>query len=65
LNKLREKFGRLAKLMNVKLYIPDVQHCTDNGVMIALAGAKRFKRFGSSDLSVDAVAREGLEQIQH
>ena len=63
--KLREKFSRLAKLMNVKLYIPDVQHCTDNGVMIALAGAKRFKRFGSSDLSVDAVAREGLEQIQH
>ncbi len=61
--KLREKFNRLAKLMNVQLYIPDVQHCTDNGVMIALAGAQRFKRSGPSDLSVDAVAREGLEQI--
>jgi N6-L-threonylcarbamoyladenine synthase len=61
--RLREKFNLLAKEMNVKLHIPDMQHCTDNGVMIALAGARRFKQFGSSDLSVDAVAREGLEQI--
>ncbi len=61
--KLREKFNRLAQLVNIKLYIPDAQHCTDNGVMIALAGAHRFKKSCPSDLSVDAVAREGLEQI--
>ncbi len=61
--RLREKFNRLAEKLSVKLHIPDTQHCTDNGVMIALAGARRFTKFGPSDLSVDAVAREGLEQI--
>lgn len=61
--RLCEKFSILAKRTDVKLHIPDLQYCTDNGVMIAMAGAKRFKEFGASDLSVDAVARESLESI--
>ncbi len=61
--RLHEKFAQLAEEMRVKLHIPGIQYCTDNGVMIALAGVRRFKKFGPSDLSVDAVAREGLDMI--
>lgn len=60
---LREKFQELAHRTGVTLDIPDSQHCTDNGAMIALAGERRFKRFGASDLTVDAVSREALECI--
>jgi N6-L-threonylcarbamoyladenine synthase len=61
--KLRDKFGDLTQKMGVALLLPEIQYCTDNGVMIARAGAERFNRFGPSDLSVDAVAREKLEDI--
>ena len=61
--RLREKFSVLTEKMDVTLLLPEAHYCTDNGVMIARAGAERFKRFGPSDLSVDAVARERLEQI--
>ncbi len=63
--RLRERFFILAKEKGITCHIPDIQHCTDNGVMIALAGAQRFKKFGPSDLSVDAVAREPLDKIRH
>jgi len=62
-SRLREKFTNLAKNRNVKLHVPEMQFCTDNGVMIARAGAERFKRFGPSDLTTDVVAREKLEDI--
>lgn len=61
--RLRGRFRTLAKEKKVKLYIPDLLYCTDNGIMIALAGEQRFKKFGPSDLLVDAVAREALEKI--
>lgn len=63
--RLRERFFILAKEKGITCHIPGLQHCTDNGVMIALAGAQRFKKFGPSDLSVDAVAREPLDKIRH
>ncbi len=62
-NRLREKFLILATKMNISLHMPELQYCTDNGVMIARAGLERFKKFGPSDLSVDAIAREPLEKI--
>jgi len=61
--RLRQKFRALAENMGVKLIMPEAHYCTDNGVMIARAGAERFKKFGPSDLSIDVVARERLEQI--
>lgn len=61
--RLHERFRALAGEMGVELSIPGSQYCTDNGVMIALAGARRFKKYGPSDLSVDAVAREALDKI--
>ncbi len=62
-HRLREKFSALAKATGIKLVLPEAHYCTDNGVMIARAGAERFKKFGPSDISVDAVAREKLEEI--
>ncbi len=61
--RLREKFHKLAGDTGISLHIPDLQHCTDNGIMIALAGAHRYLKYGPSDLSVDAVAREALDSI--
>ena len=61
--RLREKFVALTQERGVKLLLPEAHYCTDNGVMIARVGALRFKRFGASKLSVDAVAREKLEDI--
>ena len=61
--RLREKFILLARQLNIELFLPDRQYCTDNGVMIARAGAARFKRFGPSDLSIDVIAREKLDDI--
>ncbi len=52
--RLREYFKNLAKKEKIKLYLTSLQFCTDNGVMIGLAGSKRFKKFGPSSLSVDA-----------
>lgn len=62
-SRLREKFSVLAEERKVMLHVPEKQFCTDNAVMIARAGAARFKKFGPHDLSVDAVAREELEKI--
>jgi N6-L-threonylcarbamoyladenine synthase len=62
-SRLREKFTILATKMNINLHMPALQYCTDNGVMIARAGFERFKKFGPSNLSIDAVAREKLDDI--
>lgn len=61
--RLRDKFQVLAKQKSVMLHIPDLQYCTDNAAMIALAGTRRFEKFGPSDLSIDAVSREALDAI--
>ncbi len=61
--RLAEKFNELAKSIGIDLFIPDLQFCTDNGAMIALAGERRFKKFGPSDISIDAIAREPLDSI--
>jgi N6-L-threonylcarbamoyladenine synthase len=62
-NRLREKVRVLADEKGIQLSIPDLPFCTDNGAMIALACARRFKRFGPSPLSIDAIARESLDSI--
>lgn len=63
--RLREKFAALAARTGVRLYVSPPEFCTDNAAMIARAGAARFTRFGPSDLSLDVVAREKLDELQH
>ncbi len=61
--RLREKFNSMTQDKNIKLSIPALEFCTDNAVMIALAGLCRYQRFGPSELSVDAIARQSLDEI--
>ncbi len=60
--RLQEKFKALARERSVGLIIPDPPFCMDNGAMIALAGAARFKEFGPS-ADADAIAREPLDML--
>lgn len=60
---LRKQFGELCSKLKVKLHIPDIGFCTDNGVMVAMAGAERFRKFGPSELTLDAISRERLDRI--
>jgi N6-L-threonylcarbamoyladenine synthase len=62
--RLHEKFRGLAREFAVTLLIPGLQYCTDNGAMIARAGAARYKKYGASDINVDAVARQSLEELE-
>jgi len=41
---LREQLGKMAETHNFNVYYPALQYCTDNGAMIAIAGAYRLKR---------------------
>ena len=40
---LRENLSRCAKKMGVTVFYPNLEFCTDNGAMIALAGAMRLQ----------------------
>jgi N6-L-threonylcarbamoyladenine synthase len=40
---LRNKLGEFARVHDVSLYIPPLEHCTDNGSMIAYAGYMRIR----------------------
>lgn len=40
---LRERLDQLGKQRKIEVYYPDLAFCTDNGAMIAFAGAMRFQ----------------------
>jgi len=48
---------------DVRVFYPRLEFCTDNGAMIALAGAKRLLRGEKSDLSVSVKPRWPLESL--
>ncbi|MGQ7846809.1 tRNA (adenosine(37)-N6)-threonylcarbamoyltransferase complex transferase subunit TsaD [Granulosicoccus sp. 3-233] len=47
----------------VQVFYPRLEFCTDNGAMIALAGASRLQRGESSDLAVSVKPRWPLESL--
>ena len=49
---LRKRLGKLAKNTSCKISFPPMEYCTDNGAMIALAGAYRHAN-GSKDGSLE------------
>jgi N6-L-threonylcarbamoyladenine synthase len=61
---LQNRLLELGLENGCQIHIPGREYCTDNGAMIAIAGARRFRKFGGSKLDVDAVAREDLEEIR-
>ncbi|TAN30383.1 MAG: tRNA (adenosine(37)-N6)-threonylcarbamoyltransferase complex transferase subunit TsaD [Actinomycetota bacterium] len=52
--RLRTVLTSRARTLGVAVYIPSRQNCTDNGAMIAAAGAWRLENFGPSDLGLGA-----------
>lgn len=61
---LRQKLKQLGAKHNVAVFYPRLEFCTDNGAMIAYAGAMRLGKKESSPLAIDCKARWDLSQLQ-
>lgn len=60
---LREKLTALCQKWGGKCYFPSPVFCTDNGAMIAYAGAKRLLAGAKENLSVDVKPRWPLNDV--
>lgn len=58
---LRQALGTLAETLGTRLIVPAPALCTDNGAMIAWAGAERFARGHRDGLEAGARARWPLD----
>ena len=54
--RLRERLGDVARDAGAAVYFPRAEFCTDNGAMIALAGALRLEAGERAGLAIDARA---------
>jgi len=59
-SQLRKEVELMSQKKGWKVFIPDVQYCTDNAGMIAMAAYFKYLRQDFSDLSVSATARMSL-----
>ena len=62
--RLREKLEAMAKKERSEVYYPRLQFCTDNGAMIAYAGAQRLAQGLLDDLTVQVKPRWPLDQLE-
>ena len=60
---LREAMEKLTKELNVKLSIPPMKFCTDNGAMIAAAGFYAYKKGRIADLNLNSKSQDALNDI--
>ena len=60
--RLRNKFNALAQKHNLAVFYPPLKYCTDNGAMIALAGATRLQN-QTSNYSFSVKPRWNLEDL--
>jgi len=61
--RLREKLILECKNNNFKSYFPKLEFCTDNGAMIALAGALRFHLSSKNDYNFSVKPRWRLSEL--
>ena len=60
---LRQGLARLSQQLNIQVYSPRPERCTDNGVMIAYAGSLRLQTGEHGDLNFQVRPRWPLDQI--
>ena len=60
---LRERLKREVARRGAEVYYPDLEFCTDNGAMIALAGAMRLKQARGDDGAFTVRPRWALESL--
>ncbi|MDM8559597.1 tRNA (adenosine(37)-N6)-threonylcarbamoyltransferase complex transferase subunit TsaD [Candidatus Parabeggiatoa sp. HSG14] len=63
--RLRSRLGELAKEMSVSVYYPRPIFCTDNGAMIAYAGAIRLETGQSEPLAFNAYPRWPINELNY
>ncbi len=59
-SKLRELFHHECAVADKVFYAPELNYCTDNAAMIALAGGHTYKKNGSIPLDHDVYSRSSL-----
>jgi N6-L-threonylcarbamoyladenine synthase len=60
-SRLRERFAAMAKAKKVRLVIPRPRYCTDNAVMVAAVGYRRYLDGVRGGLDLNAVPTWPLE----
>ena len=53
-SELRRRIEAEAKINHLRLFIPKMEYCTDNGAMVAVAGYERLKNGFTSNLELTA-----------
>ncbi len=61
--RLRNELERLAQEWGVQVYYPRLEFCTDNGAMIAYAGALRLQNGQQTPLAFQATPRWALDSL--
>lgn len=59
---LREAYRKMCDKMDVRLTLPPLSVCGDNGAMIALVALDRYRQGKFFDLSCDALAHTNLDE---
>ena len=60
--RLRERLADMVSEEGARLYYPRIEFCTDNGAMIAYAGAQRMHQ-ANADLAFEVRPRWSLEEL--
>jgi len=61
--KLRAQLAAAAQAENFRVYFPRLEFCTDNGAMIALAGALRLQAGLHDDSAIKVAPRWDLQEL--